>query len=84
MKRVSILVKAMWDEEAEVWVAQSDDVKGLATEAVSVEELREKVLQMIQELLALNGHEDLDTSLPEIPVHFMAEHCIRLANPSYS
>lgn len=26
-------IKAFWDPEAEVWVATSDDVPGLATEA---------------------------------------------------
>ena len=84
MKRISIHVKAIWDEDAKVWVAQSEDIRGLATEASTVEELREKVLQMMQELLAMNGHPDLDMSLPEIPVHFMAEHCVRVANPSHS
>jgi predicted RNase H-like HicB family nuclease len=30
-------VAAFWDREAKVWVATSDDVPGLATEAESVE-----------------------------------------------
>lgn len=32
-------VRAEWDEEARVWVATSDDVPGLVTEADTVEDL---------------------------------------------
>ena len=32
-------VRALWDEEARVWVATSDDVPGLATEADTVDAL---------------------------------------------
>jgi predicted RNase H-like HicB family nuclease len=48
-------VHALWDEEARVWVASSDDVPGLATEARNSEELLEKLKQMIPELLEANG-----------------------------
>jgi len=77
----SIIVRAMWDEEAKVWVAESDDVAGLATEADSFEELREKVLAMIPELLELNGISNC--GFAEIPVHLMAEQCARIRNPLY-
>ena len=36
-------VKSFWDEEARVWVAESDDVPGLATEAETIELLIEKL-----------------------------------------
>lgn len=47
-------VHADWDPEAEVWVATSDDVPGLATEAPTVEALAEKLRTMIPELLEAN------------------------------
>jgi predicted RNase H-like HicB family nuclease len=83
MKR-TILVRAWWDEDAKVWVAESADVQGLVTEADTLEQLRDKVLVMIPELLELNAHDELDTALPEIPVHIMAEHCAWVANPRFS
>ena len=56
-------VRAFWDDEAKVWVATSDDVPGLATEARSMDDLLRKLRIMVPELLELNGivaadHED--------------------------
>lgn len=48
-------VHADWDTEAGVWVATSNDVPGLTTEAETVEELVVKLESMIPELLAANG-----------------------------
>jgi predicted RNase H-like HicB family nuclease len=48
-------VRAFWDDDAKVWVAESDDVPGLATEAESVDQLVEKLKVLIPELLAENG-----------------------------
>ncbi|MCX7140767.1 MAG: DUF1902 domain-containing protein [Proteobacteria bacterium] len=48
-------VHATWDEEARVWVASSDDVPGLATEAETAEDLVQKLKILIPELLELNG-----------------------------
>ena len=50
-----LYVHADWDAEAEVWVATSTDVPGLATEAESVEVLMAKLEVMIPELLEANG-----------------------------
>lgn len=47
-------IHADWDPEAEVWVATSDDVPGLATEAATVELLTEKLRILIPELLEAN------------------------------
>ena len=44
-------VHAQWDEEAKVWVASSDDVPGLATEADTTEALVQKLKTLIPELL---------------------------------
>lgn len=51
-------VRAEWDEEAMVWVVTSDDVPGLATEAVTAELLVEKLKILIPELLDANGCPD--------------------------
>lgn len=48
-------VVAEWDSEAAVWVATSDDVPGLATEAATIEELSAKLRGLIPELLEANG-----------------------------
>jgi predicted RNase H-like HicB family nuclease len=46
---------AEWDPEASVWVAASDDVPGLTTEAQTIESLTTKLRTMIPELLKANG-----------------------------
>jgi len=61
-------------------MAASDDIDGLATEADTLEELKDKVLRMLPELIQLNK---LASDLPEIPVHFMAEQTSRVTNPCY-
>ena len=48
-------VHASWDDEARVWVASSEDVPGLATEADTTEALILKLKTLIPELLDLNG-----------------------------
>ncbi len=48
-------VHAVWDDEARVWVASSEDVPGLATESETAEALIEKLKSLIPELLAING-----------------------------
>jgi predicted RNase H-like HicB family nuclease len=47
-------IQADWDPEAGVWVATSEDVPGLATEAVTLESLTAKLRTMIPELLEAN------------------------------
>lgn len=48
-------VHAQWDSDAQVWVASSDEVPGLATEADTIEALVQKLKFLIPELLELNG-----------------------------
>ena len=50
-----IVVNAIWDAEAKVWIVESDGVPGLATGADTLEELVEKLKVAIPELLAENG-----------------------------
>lgn len=47
-------VSAFWDEEAAVWVATSEDVPGLATEADTIEALSQKLRDIIPDLLLSN------------------------------
>lgn len=55
MDKSIINVQACWDHEAQVWVASSDDVPGLITEAETTELLFEKLKILIPELLEANG-----------------------------
>jgi predicted RNase H-like HicB family nuclease len=48
-------VQADWDAEAGVWVATSEDVPGLATEAETIEKLTDRLRASIPELLVANG-----------------------------
>ena len=48
-------VRAEWEADAEVWVATSDDVPGLVTEAATLEALDSKLKAMVPELLEANG-----------------------------
>jgi predicted RNase H-like HicB family nuclease len=49
--RSIVIVRAAWDDEAKVWYVEDSDVPGLATEADTVDELRQKVLVRIDDLL---------------------------------
>jgi len=57
-----IVVKAIWDDEACVWVASSGDLPGLNTEADTAEQLVEKLDRMIPDLLEAN-HCDTDSEV---------------------
>ncbi|MCB9990633.1 MAG: DUF1902 domain-containing protein [Rhodospirillales bacterium] len=46
-------IAVMWDDEAQVFVAHSDDIYGLNTEAETLPLLREKVLACAMDLLQL-------------------------------
>nr|VFK33570.1 MAG: protein of unknown function (DUF1902) [Candidatus Kentron sp. MB]VFK76694.1 MAG: protein of unknown function (DUF1902) [Candidatus Kentron sp. MB] len=68
----TIHVKATWDDEASVWVADSDDVPGLITEASALDRLIEKLRVLIPELLAANGMLQ-EKGRFEIPFHLLSE-----------
>lgn len=74
MHRDAFTVVAQWDAEAQVWVATSDDVPGLVTEADNLEDLRKKLAVMVPELLDLNRHhlvED-DEVDEDVPIELVA------------
>nr|VFK68169.1 MAG: protein of unknown function (DUF1902) [Candidatus Kentron sp. UNK]VFK73445.1 MAG: protein of unknown function (DUF1902) [Candidatus Kentron sp. UNK] len=70
--RKTIQVKAIWDNEAAVWVASSDDVLGLITEANAWDRLIEKLRVLIPELLEANGMLG-KSGESEIPFHLLSE-----------
>lgn len=71
METKQITVNAEWDGEAKVWVATSDDVPGLVTEADTVEALTEKLSVMIPELLEANCTL-VGNSIREVPITLIA------------
>jgi len=79
MRDHSIIVRALWDPEAAVWVATSDDMAGLAIEADRVEDLERKVVNAISDLLKVDGYQG---QLREIPVHIIAETLTRVIVPA--
>jgi predicted RNase H-like HicB family nuclease len=58
-----IVVTADWDPEALVWVATTRDLRGLVTEAQTIEELRAKLPGMIFDMLEEAGSSDVPASL---------------------
>jgi predicted RNase H-like HicB family nuclease len=58
-----IVVHADWDTEASVWVATTQDIRGLVTEAKSIEALRAKLPGMIVDLLEESGSDELPPSI---------------------
>jgi hypothetical protein len=50
--RRHVVVRAAWDEEAQVWYVEESDIPGLATEADSLEALRERLRVIIPDLLS--------------------------------
>ncbi|MDR0948196.1 MAG: DUF1902 domain-containing protein [Lachnospiraceae bacterium] len=68
-------VDFLWDSDASVWVATSEDVPGLVLESGSFDALVERVRFAIPELLELNGIEHSDT----IPIYYSATKHERIA-----
>jgi predicted RNase H-like HicB family nuclease len=74
--REAIEVTAFWDDEAGVWVAESQAVPGLITEAETVEALLDKLAVLIPELLELNTP---DAPHGPVPVSLKAERTVTYA-----
>ena len=47
-------VRCTWDPDAEIWIAESDDVPGLATGVDTLDALVDKLKMVIPELLEAN------------------------------
>jgi predicted RNase H-like HicB family nuclease len=58
-----IVIYTDWDPEASVWVATTPDLRGLVTEAETIEALRAKLPGMILDLFEKHGDTDLPASI---------------------
>ena len=65
-------VRCSWDEEAQVWIAESEDIPGLVLESGSFDALLERVRFAAQELI------DLNTAPPAATLHFHLDRSERL------
>ncbi|MBR0033073.1 MAG: DUF1902 domain-containing protein [Treponema sp.] len=54
------VVNFTWDDEASVWIAQSDDIPGLVLEGGSLDALIERVRYAAPELIELNDAKKSD------------------------
>jgi hypothetical protein len=59
--RLKIRVKVMKDEEVGVYVATSEDLKGLVCEATTMDELVDEVNSTVQDLMDFHLHSKLST-----------------------
>ena len=57
------VIDLLWDNEASVWVATSEDVPGLVLESGSLDVLMERVKHAVPELLELNGIQNKKLSM---------------------
>lgn len=67
-------VNLIWDDEAAVWVATSENILGLALESSSFDALLERLRYAVPELLALNKPQKAPITLT-----FQSERQERLA-----
>ena len=54
-------VNFTWDDEASVWIAQSDDIPGLVLEGGSLDALIERVRFAAPELIELNNSQTINS-----------------------
>jgi len=65
---IEVAITLFWDEEASVWIAESQDLPGLILESGSFDALVERVKTAIPDLLELDKVER-----PQVKIHFKAE-----------
>ncbi len=68
------VIKIIWDKDADVWVATSDDIKGLVLESGSFDALVERIRFAAPELIELNN-----TPSSPLSLKFVSERHERLA-----
>ena len=64
MRKGAFTFKVFCDREAQVWFTESDEIKGVVAEAPTLEELHEKLLILIPEMLELNHSTSAGNVLP--------------------
>ena len=57
------LVRATWDDEADVWVAESPDIPGLVIEAPTLDALVAKLPGLIEDLLEGDDNDGFEISI---------------------
>ena len=60
---MSYRINFVWDNEAAVWVATSQDIPGLVLESGSFDALLERVRYAVPELIELNGEKPTNLKL---------------------
>ena len=65
---IEVTITFLWDDEAAVWIAESQDVPGLILESGSFDALVERVKNAVPDLLEVNTSER-----PQVKMHFKAE-----------
>ncbi|MCL2060884.1 MAG: DUF1902 domain-containing protein [Oscillospiraceae bacterium] len=56
-------ISITWDDEAQVWIAVSDDITGLVLECGSLDALIERVRAAVPDLLEIQGDQRKDITL---------------------
>lgn len=74
-----IVVKAVRDAEAGVWLVESSDVPGLRLEGDTLEELADKLPGAILDLLEAGG--EIDDGV-DVPVELIAHASTRIRSPA--
>jgi Domain of unknown function (DUF1902) len=71
-KPMKIVVRAFWDDEADVWVAVADGKLGLVTEAATIDELTLKLPIMARDLLSSGVDDKINIELFTTSRHVIA------------
>jgi Domain of unknown function (DUF1902) len=69
---MKIVVRAFWDDEADVWVAVADGKLGLVTEAATIDELTLKLPIMARDLLSSGVDDKINIELFTTSRHVIA------------
>jgi predicted RNase H-like HicB family nuclease len=72
--KTMLKVTAQWDDDAKVWVAESEDVPGLITESDTMSNLIAKLKVMVPEMLHENGN--IQSSSSEIPFELFTSRTV--------
>jgi hypothetical protein len=70
-----LVVRANWDREAEVWIAFSDDLPGLAIEHADFDQVMEILLDVGPDLVSSN----LKLDPKDVTFHLIAERVLPIA-----
>lgn len=79
--RQEFVVKASWDEEAGVYYVTESELPGLVAEGRTLDELREKILAIVPDLVELNHHLINWSPNGDFPIHLMAERLEKVRIP---